>query len=227
MCLNPSQTTTLWQWDSFHRPATKGSHSQGSWLGPNQQAGAHCSRLLMICWAPGKNMGIVTSMWAYTHDTKQLINLNLKHPMWAYTHDTKQLINLNLKHPSQVVSLSLATVTVRNVSCKSGSSGVQQISTTVTLYPLLVTHIIPHINKWIQHILYPMHSCWYLLIENLHWYMNFKHSILSTISKKTRQYQVAMTLEFEYYKQYQRCFLQYQRQNLDIEDAQTREDNKE
>ncbi len=47
-------------------------HCQGSLLWPDQPAGAaHCSRLLMTSWAPGKDMGIVTSVWVYKNDTKQ------------------------------------------------------------------------------------------------------------------------------------------------------------
>ncbi len=38
---------------------------KGSWLGPDQPAGAHCSRMLMTTWASGKDMGIVPSIWVY------------------------------------------------------------------------------------------------------------------------------------------------------------------
>lgn len=44
--------------------------SQGSWLGPNGPPGGHCSRLLITSRALCQDLGIVTSIWVYTHDTQ-------------------------------------------------------------------------------------------------------------------------------------------------------------
>jgi hypothetical protein len=67
MCLHLAMT--LWLDDeSTGLPHQRQPHLQGSWLWPDRQAGAHCCRLLMTSWTSiGKDTGIVTSMWVYTH----------------------------------------------------------------------------------------------------------------------------------------------------------------
>ncbi len=75
----------IWPWPCDSKMSPQACHqrqpnSQGSWFWPDSDlpASVHCSRLLMTSRAPGKDMWIAPSMLVYTHDTNQLVNLNLK-----------------------------------------------------------------------------------------------------------------------------------------------------
>jgi hypothetical protein len=92
-------------WLSPQASQQRQPHSQGSWLRLNQQArphSAHCSRLLMTSWTLGKDIGIVRSIWVYTHDTQAAIQtwLELELPSHVVRQwpdiEWQRRINLNI-----------------------------------------------------------------------------------------------------------------------------------
>ncbi len=115
-------------WLSPQASQQRQPHCQGSWLGPEGQAGPHCCRLLMTsCKDIGRNSPFHVGL---------------------HTLHTKQLINLNLKLPSHVFRQC------HSVWRLERGWQVQQGNTI--LYPTSATHIVPDVRIWNQFIRYPI-----------------------------------------------------------------------
>ncbi len=123
-------------WLSPQASQQRQPHSQGSWLGPNLQAGPHCSRLLMTSWALGKDIGIVPSVWVCTHDTQSSVST------WSWNFRV------------------MLSDSVNAVWRLERARHVQQVSTIS--YPTFATRFVPNVSIWYQVIRYPMKFRQYL-----------------------------------------------------------------